>query len=168
MKNSGALKVTTPSDREIVMTRVFDAPRHLVFEAMSKPELIMRWLSGPDGWTMTVCEDDPRVGGEFRWAWRGADGTEMTMRGVYHEVAPPERVVRTESFEMGCDGPAMGEQLASLVLTEHGDKTLLTLTLSYTCKEARDGAIASGMEDGVAVSYDRLAELLASKVAAGV
>jgi uncharacterized protein YndB with AHSA1/START domain len=102
MKNIGTLNVTTPSDREIVMTRVFDAPRHLVFEAMSKPELIKRWLYGPPGWSMTACEDDPRVGGTFRWAWRGPNGEEMSMRGVYREIAPPERVVRTESFEFGC------------------------------------------------------------------
>ena len=77
MKHSGTLKVTTPTDREIVMTRVFDAPRSLVFEAMTRPELIQRWLFGPPGWTMVLCEDDARTGGKFRWAWRGPDGAEM-------------------------------------------------------------------------------------------
>jgi uncharacterized protein YndB with AHSA1/START domain len=91
MNNSATLKVTTPTDREIVITRVFDAPRTLVWEAMSKPELLKRWLFGPPGWSMVVCEDDPRVGGAFRCAWRGPDGTEMAMRGVYREVVPPER-----------------------------------------------------------------------------
>jgi len=153
--------VTTPSDREIVMTRVFDAPRRLVFEGMTKPELIKRWLFGPPGWTMTVCEDEVRVGGAFRWAWRGPNGEEMSMRGVYREVVPPERIVRTESFEFGCDAQA-GEQIGTLVLTEQGGKTTLTLTVLYPSNEARDGAIASGMEHGVAAGYDRLDELLAT------
>src|SRR6266850_5118132 len=98
MQNSGTLKVTTPTDRQIVMTRVFDAPRSLVFDAMAKPELIQRWLYGPPGWSMVLCEDDLKVGGAFRWAWRGPDGAEMAMRGVYREVVPPERIVRTESL----------------------------------------------------------------------
>jgi uncharacterized protein YndB with AHSA1/START domain len=161
MKNTAALALTTPSDREIVITRVFDAPRRLVFEAMSKPELLQRWLLGPPGWSMVACENDFRVGGIFRHVWRRADGTEMAMRGAYREVVPPERVVRTESFEFGCDAQA-GEQVGTLVLTEQGGKTLLTLTLLYPSKEARDATIASGMEHGVAASYDRLAEVLAS------
>ena len=103
MSNSGSLKLTTPTDREVVMTRVFDAPRRLVFEAMAKPELLQRWLLGPAGWSMVVCENDLRVGGAFRWVWRGPDGAEMAMRGVCREVVPPERIVRTESFEFGCD-----------------------------------------------------------------
>jgi uncharacterized protein YndB with AHSA1/START domain len=161
MKNTGSLKVTTPTDREIVMTRVFDAPRSLVFDAMAKPELLKRWLSGPPGWSMVDCESDLKVGGAFRHVWRSSDGTEMAMHGVYHEIAPPERIVRTESFEFGCDAQA-GEQVGTLVLTERGGKTTLTLTVLYPSKEARDATIASGMEHGVAASYDRLAEVLAS------
>jgi len=159
MKNSGTLKVTTPTDRQIVMTRVFNAPRRLVYEAMSKPELLNRWLFGPPGWSMVTCDDDLRVGGAFRWTWRGPGGEEMTIHGTYREVAPPQRVVRTEIMEFG--NSQVGEQLASMVFTEEGDKTMLTLTLDYASKEARDGAIASGMEHGVATSYDRLADLLA-------
>ena len=165
--HTGTLKVTTPTDREIVLTRVFDAPRSLVFDAMSKPEWLKRWLFGPPGWSMVVCEDDPRVGGAFRWVWRGPDGTEMAMRGVYREVVPPERIVRTESFEFGCDAQA-GEQLGTLILTERGGKTTLTLTVLYPSKEARDATIASGMEHGVAAGYDRLAELLAATPARGI
>ena len=160
MKNS--LKVTTPSDREIVMTRTFEARRSLVWEAMSKPELLKRWLFGPPGWVMTVCDDDPKVGGTFRWAWRGPNGEELVMTGGYREVVPPERVVRTETFTM-VGGPPMDEQLATLVLAEKGDETHLTITLTYDSKEARDGAIASGMERGVAAGYDRLDELLAKE-----
>jgi uncharacterized protein YndB with AHSA1/START domain len=162
MKNT--LKVTTPSDREIVMTRTFDAPRHLVFEAMTKPELIKRWLFLPPGWSMTTCEEDVRVGGKFRWEWAGPDGkTAMTMSGVYSEVVPPERIARTEKFEMGCN-TEVGEQQAKIVLTEQGGKTLLTLTVLCPNKEARDGMIASGMEQGVSAGYDKLDEMLAAGV----
>jgi uncharacterized protein YndB with AHSA1/START domain len=166
MGNTGTLTVTTPTDREIVITRVFDAPRHLVFDTMARPEFLQRWLLGPPGWSMVVCESDLKVGGVFRHVWRGPDGQEMAMRGVYREVVPPERIVRTERFEFGCDAQS-GEQVGTLVLTEQGDKTLLTLTVLYPSKEARDATIASGMERGLAASYDRLAELLASTPACG-
>jgi len=155
-----ALKVTTPTDREIVITREFDAPRELVWDSMSRPELLKRWLLGPPGWEMTVCEEDARPGGMFRWAWSGPDGAIMSMSGVYREVVPPERCVRTEVFDTGCV-PGGGEQLATLVLTEMGERTLLTITLLYDSKEARDGAAASGMEQGMAAGYERLDEILA-------
>jgi uncharacterized protein YndB with AHSA1/START domain len=166
MSNTGTLQVTLPGDREIVITRVFDAPRRLVFEAMSRPEFLKRWLLGPPGWSMVVCENDLKVGGTFRHVWHGPDGEVMAMHGVYREVVPPERIVRTESFSRGCDAQ-MGEQLGTLVLTEQGSKTLLTLTVLYPSKEARDATLASGMERGVAASYDRLAQLLASAEVAG-
>ncbi len=162
MKNT--LSVKTPTDREIVLTRVFDAPRRLVWDAMAKPELLKRWLSGPPGWEWSQCDDDLRAGGSFRWAWRGPNGAEMAMTGVYREVAPPERIVRTESFTFGC-APQAGEQLATLVLVEKDGQTLLTLTVLYPSKEARDGAVASGMDRGVAAGYDRLDEILAAQTA---
>jgi uncharacterized protein YndB with AHSA1/START domain len=161
MKNT--LKVTAPGDREIVVTRVLDAPRSLVWDAMNQPELLKRWLLGPPGWTMVECENDLRVGGAFRHVWHGPDGTRMAMHGVYREVVPPERVVRTETFDMGCDAQG-GEQLATATLTEHGGKTTLTIRLLFPSKEARDGARASGMEHGMAAGYDRLDEVLASVV----
>jgi uncharacterized protein YndB with AHSA1/START domain len=164
MPMRNALKVTTPTDREIVISREFNAPRELVWDTMSKPELLKRWLFGPPGWEMTVCEEDPRVGGTFRWAWSGPDGAAMSMSGVYKEVVPPERCVRTESFDFGCV-PGGGEQLATLVLTEQGERTKLTITLLYASKEARDGAVASGMEHGMAAGYDRLDEILAMAAA---
>jgi uncharacterized protein YndB with AHSA1/START domain len=160
MKNGGTLQVTTPSDREIVLTRAFDAPRSLVFEAMAKPELLQRWLLGPPGWEMVECESDLKLGGAFRHVWRRTDGTEMSMHGVYREIVPPERIVRTESFAFGCDAQ-VGEQVATVVLAEQDGRTMLTLTVLYPSKEARDATIASGMERGVAASYDRLADLLA-------
>ncbi|MBP3955589.1 SRPBCC family protein [Gemmata sp. G18] len=153
------LNVSTSGEREIVITRAFNAPRELVWETMSKPELLKRWLFGPPGWEMTVCEEDQRVGGTFRWAWSGPDGAGMSMTGVYREIVPPERCVRTESFETGCV-PQMGEQLSTLVLADKGEQTLLTITVQYPSKEARDGALASGMEHGMAAGYDRLDEYL--------
>lgn len=162
MKYTSTLKVTTPTDREIMMTRTFNSPRKLVWEAMSRPELIKRWLFGPPGWEMTVCDDDLRVGGTFHWAWRGPNGEEMSMRGVYREVVPPERMVRMETFEIGCNAQA-GEQLCTLTLTEEGGKTHLVLNVLYPSREHRDAAAASGMEHGVAAGYNRLEEMLAEK-----
>jgi uncharacterized protein YndB with AHSA1/START domain len=166
MKNRKTLKIRTPTDREIELTRVFDAPRTLVWEAMSKSDLLKRWLPGPPGWSMELCEQDWRVGGAFRYAWRGPDGTEMAMRGVYRQIVPPERVVRTESFVFGGEARA-GESLATLVLSEQGGRTTLTLTVLFPSKEARDAAITSGMERGLAEGYDRLDELFASTVLEG-
>ena len=160
MKNTSALKVTTPTDCEIVLTRELDAPRHLVWEAMNKPEYLRRWLLGPPGWEMVVCEVDLRVGGTFRHEWRNVDGTAMAMHGVFREVVAPERIVRTEIFEYGCDAQA-GEQLATMVLTEKNGKTTVTITALFPSKQARDGMIASGMEQGVAAGYDRLDGILA-------
>ena len=156
MKNTGTLKVTTPSDREIVLTRVFDAPRRLVFDAFTKPELLKRWF-GPRGWSLVVCEVDLRVGGAIRFMWRGPVGSDMGMRGVYREIVAPERSVHMESFD---DYP--GESQVTAVFAEQRGKTTLTATVLYPSKEVRDAVIKSGMEHGAAESYDKLAELLAS------
>jgi uncharacterized protein YndB with AHSA1/START domain len=156
MKNTGTLEVTTPTEREIVLTRVFDAPRSLVFDAMTKPELLRRWF-GPRGWSLVVCEVDLKVGGAWRFVLRGPDGTEMGMRGVYREIVPPERSVHTESFD---DFP--GESLVTTTLVEQGGKTRLTGTVLYPSQEIRDMVIKSGMEHGAAETYDKLAEYLAS------
>jgi uncharacterized protein YndB with AHSA1/START domain len=156
MKNTGTLKVTTPTDREVVLTRVFDAPRRMVFDAFTKPELLKRWF-GPRGWSLVVCEIDLKVGGAFRFVLRGPDGRDMGMRGVYRELAPPERSVHVESFD---DFP--GESQVTTLLVEQGGKTTLTATVLYPSQEVRDAVIQSGMEHGAAESYDKLAELLAS------
>jgi uncharacterized protein YndB with AHSA1/START domain len=158
MKDKGTLKLTAPGDREIVMTRDFDAPRRLVFDAFTKPELVRRWLLGPDGWSMVVCEIDLRVGGRYRYVWRrDKDGTEMGMSGVHQEVVPPERIVATEKFDQAW---YPGEAVNTTVLTEQRGKTTLTQTVLYQSREARDGVLKSGMESGVAASYDRLEKLL--------
>src|SRR6266567_8554640 len=149
MKNTGTLNVTTPSDREIVMTRVFDAPRALVFDAFTRPELLKRWF-GPRGWSLEVCEVDYRVGGGFRFVLSGPDGQKMGMRGVYREIEPPVRSVHMESFD---DYP--GESQVTAVFTEQGGKTTLTATVLYPSQEIRDAVIKSGMEHGAAESYDR-------------
>jgi uncharacterized protein YndB with AHSA1/START domain len=151
----GVTTFTTPSDREIVMTRVVDAPRRLVFDAWTKPEHLPHWLLGPSGWTMPVCEIDLRPGGAYRYVWRRSDGTEMEMGGMYREIAPPERVVCTESW--GGDWP---ETINTLILTEKDGKTTISLTALYPSKEARDAALKTGMKDGATESFDRLVEYL--------
>jgi uncharacterized protein YndB with AHSA1/START domain len=165
MSDTGALSVTTPTDREIVMTRVFDAPRTLVFAAFTRPELLERWLLGPPGWSMIVCEIDLRVGGAYRYVWRhDRDGTEMGMGGVFREIVPPERIVSTERFD---EAWYPGEAIGTIALVEQGGRTTLTQTLLYESRAARDAVIKSNMEHGVAASYDRLAELVASPEARG-
>jgi uncharacterized protein YndB with AHSA1/START domain len=160
MANTGTLKLTTRGDRELVMTRVFDAPRKLVFDALTKPELVRQWLLGPPGWSMPVCEIDLRVGGAYRYVWRrDRDGTQMGMGGIYREIVAPERIVATEKFD---EAWYPGEAVGTAVLVEQGGKTTLTQTVLYESREARDGVIKSPMESGVTASYDRLAELLAS------
>lgn len=155
----GGLTIALPSDLEIVIARVFEAPRRLVWDSMTQPEQIRKWLFSPPGWTMTECKDDVRVGGKFRWAWDGSDGAAMAMHGVYREVAPPERAVRTETFDFGCEAQA-GEQLVTIALAEDGGRTSLTLTILFPSKEARDGMLASGMEQGLGAGYDNLDRLL--------
>jgi uncharacterized protein YndB with AHSA1/START domain len=150
----GETTFTTPSDREIVMTRVFDAPRALVFDAYTNPEHLPHWF-GPRGWTLPVCEIDLRPGGAWRFVLRGPDGAEMGMRGVYQQIAPPERLVSTESFD---DYP--GETLNTLILSEEESKTTYTVTVLYPSKEVRDAVLESGMQEGAAESFDRLAEYL--------
>jgi len=159
MKNTGTLKVTTPSHCEVVLTRVFDAPRQLVFEAFSKPDLLKRWF-GPHGFSLVVCEVDFRVGGGFRFVLRGPDGKDMGMRGVYREIVSPERSIHMESFDNYPDKP---HQVTS-VLTEQGGKTTFTATILYPSKEVRDIVLKSGMEHGAAETYDRLADLLQTKL----
>ena len=162
MKKTGSLTVTTPTDRELVMTRVFEAPRSSVFDCWTQPELVQRWLIGPSGWTMPVCEIDLRVGGRYRYVWRNEDGREMGMGGVYREIVPPERLVSTELFDEDWTG---GETLVTIVLVEQDGKTTVTLTVLYSSREVRDGVLKSGMADGIDAGYDRLAELLATSPA---
>jgi uncharacterized protein YndB with AHSA1/START domain len=173
MFSRSTLTVATPTERDIVITRLFHAPRRMVWDAMTRPVLLKRWLYGPPGWTMTVCEGEPRVGDEFRWAWRGPDGAELVMRGVHREVVPPARIVRTELFEGGCNSHPC-EQLGTLELSEHDDggdrgsgRTTLTFSVRYPSAQARDAALSSGMQQRIAAGYERLEALLAASPAAG-
>lgn len=158
MMTANTLKVSTPSDREIAMTRVFDAPRELVFEAYTRPELLKRWLGVHNGWTLEVCEIDLRVGGAYRYVWRGPDGADMGMRGVYREVVPPERIVATEKFDQSW---YPGEAVGTVVMVEQGGRTTLTMTVLYESRETRDAVLRSPMEKGMAAGFDKLEELLA-------
>ena len=158
MTNIGLLEITTPSDREIAMRRVFDASARLVFDAWTKPELIKRWLGVRAGWTMEVCEVDLRVGGKYRFVWRGPDMT-MGMGGAYREIVPPVRLVSTEKFD---EAWYDGEALDTIELVERDGKTTVTTTVRYVSREVRDAVIKSGAASGVAESYDKLAELLPS------
>ncbi|HZS46834.1 MAG TPA: SRPBCC family protein [Blastocatellia bacterium] len=151
------LKVTTPSDREIVLTRVFNASRKLVFDAFTKPELVRRWLTGPPGWVMDVCEIDLKVGGAYRYVWRGPDEVIMGMGGIYRSITAPEEIVATEKF----DQPWYpGEAVGTVDLVEKNGQTTLTQTLVYESREARDTVLKTPMEQGISMSYDKLAELL--------
>jgi uncharacterized protein YndB with AHSA1/START domain len=145
-------------ERAVKMTRVFNAPRPLVWEAFNKPELMQRWF-GPRGYTMPVCEMDARPGGTFKFVLRGPDGREMVMRGTYREIAPPERSVHVESYD---DFP--GESVVTAVFTEAEGKTTLTAIVEYPSQMVRDNVVPH-MEHGAAESYDKLAELLAEQAA---
>ena len=148
----GETTYTTPSDRELVTTRAFDAPRDLVWEAWTSPEHLPQWLLGPEDWTMPVCESDLSVGGAWHFVWRNeADGSEMGMTGEYREITPPERLVSTQSW--GGDWP---ETVNTLVFTEEDGLTMMTQTILYPSQEARDAAIATGMQRGMDAGFNRL------------
>ena len=157
MLNADTLTITTPNDREIVITRLFDAPRALVFKALTTPELLKRWLLGPPGWTMTVCEIAPKAGSAYRFEWRKDDGTVMGMGGVLREVIQDERMVSTERFDTSW---YPGEALITQSLSEKDGKTTLTMTMRYESKAARDAVVQSGATAGMGMGYDRLDELL--------
>ncbi len=153
--NSGTFKATTPSPREIVLTRLFDAPKHLVFETMTKPEHVRRWWGIlDDQHSVTECLIDLRPGGAWRFVGHGPQGT-YTFYGVYREVAPPDKVVFTEIYEPFPDV----ESVVTSVLTAEGGKTRLTATAVYPSVEVRDMVLQTGMEHGAAISYDRLEEV---------
>lgn len=153
--------VTLPNDRDVVVVRSFDAPRTLVFDAWTQPKLMQRWLLGPPGWTMPVCEMDVRPGGKFRWRWRNVEsGAEFGFSGEVHEVVKPSRIVHVERFDPGDVGGEMGEALVTSVLTEKNGVTTYSTTIRYASKDVRDAALKTGMTDGMEQSYEKLDALL--------
>ncbi len=160
-----SLTVTTPSDREVTVTRAFDAPVGLIWDAHTKPELIKRWLLGPPGWSMPHCTVDLRVGGRYRYIWRNDDtGAQFGSYGEHLEVVPIERIVTTENmdgldekpFDVEPDWGSQEPSVNTLALSEAKGRTTLALNMRFVSKEVRDMAMKSGMTDGMANSYDRL------------
>lgn len=159
--NPGTLTITTPSDTAIVMTRSFNVPRRLVWEAMTDPGTLRRWLYAPPGWEMTVCEFEPRVGGAYRWVWADAGGQPlMTLRGEVTSLADPERVVHTQIMEMH-QFAAVSEFVVTLELTEADGHTAMWLTLSFPTRADRDHAMTWRMEKGMEIGYARIDAMLA-------
>jgi uncharacterized protein YndB with AHSA1/START domain len=155
----GPLQITTPSDREIRITRAFDAPRMMVWDAYTRPELVKRWLGAMPGWSWAVCEMDVREGGRYRWAWRGPDGAELALGGEYLEVVPGERLVSTERYDQQWyEGDAVG----TVELTEADGRTTLVTTLRYGSKAVRDAVLQSPATSGMESGFRVLDELLAS------
>lgn len=155
------MTLTTLSDREVQVTRSFDAPRTLVFDAYTVPDLVKRWFGGPEGWSLATCEIDLRVGGNWRYVLRHAEGMEMGFGGTYLEVVRPERLVSTEHF----DQPWYpGEAVNTVVLTEQEGVTTLTMTMRYASQEARDIALSTPMESGLSVGFDRLEAFMATEL----
>jgi uncharacterized protein YndB with AHSA1/START domain len=151
-----SVDVTTPSTCEIKVTRVFNAPAKLVFDCHVKPRLVQRWLLGPPGWSMPICEIDPKVGGNFRYVWRNdSSGAEFGTRGKFLEIDEPERIVHSESM----DG-AECEAICTLTLVENSGRTTLTMLMRFPTQATRDQALQSGMSDGMSASYNRLDEVM--------
>jgi uncharacterized protein YndB with AHSA1/START domain len=157
MASSGTAKVTLPTDEQILITREFDAPKHLVYKAWTTPELVERWWSGQRG-KVTLAEIDLRVGGKWRYVMEADGGFEVGFHGEYRELVPDERIVSTEVYE----GFPDGEALNTLTLTETEGRTTLEVLVQHSCKEHRDGHINSGMEGGMQESMDLLEQVAIS------
>jgi uncharacterized protein YndB with AHSA1/START domain len=158
---SPELRISTPTDTTIVLTRTFNAPRRLVWEAMFTPERMRRWMLPPPGWTLTTCECDPREGGALELAWKSEEADPaMTLRGVFTEVVLHEWAVHTETMALP-SGQTIGSLLEKHEFAEMDGITSLCITQTYAAKEARDGAIASGMDQGMETCYQQLDAVLA-------
>jgi uncharacterized protein YndB with AHSA1/START domain len=159
--NPPGLQIATPTDTTIVLTRSFQAPRRLVWEAFIDPAKMRRWMLPPPGWTLSVCEVEARMGGALRLAWKSADADPaMTLHGVFTEFAPHERMVHTETMTLG-SGETIGSLVEAHEFTEKGGVTAMRITQTYESKEARDGALASGMDQGMEACYQQLEVLVA-------
>jgi uncharacterized protein YndB with AHSA1/START domain len=170
-KNIESAQVSLPGDSTVEVTRSFAAPRELVYRAHTEPELVQRWMLGPPGWSMPVCEMDLRPGGAYRWRWRSdEDGKEFGFHGTFREVVPPSRIVHTEIFDPGDLDETMGDgdegALITLELSEKDGVTTIVSRMDFGTREARDAAMATGMTDGMEMGYQRLETLLVDVAAA--
>lgn len=154
MENTRSAKVTTPSERDIVITRTFDAPRTVVFEAWTKAEHVTKWWD-PSGTPLSVCEIDLRPNGAFRWVTRGPDGSEYSFTGTYREISAPARLVFTTRMS-----PSGSESVGTLVFSEHGGKTTLTITIACNSMADRDALLRMRVDVGTVRTLDNLAEYL--------
>ena len=161
MTSAKRYQTSLPSEREFTLTRTFDAPRRLVFDAYTKPEMVKRWLFGPAEWPMVVCEIDLRVGGKLRYVWRNKERGDMGMSGVFRDVVAPERLAHTELFDEDWTG---GETLLTTTFVESGGRTTVASTVRYSSQAARDAALETPMVEGWSQGHDRLDELLATLV----
>lgn len=161
-------QVTLPSDREVRVTRQFNAPRQLVYDAHTKPALVPKWQGYTD-WDMPACEMDVRVGGKYRWQWRNKEsGKQFGFFGTFTEINAPSKIVHEQYFDPGDIGgpmPTSDPCIVSLALSEQSGVTTLVCTMKFASKEARDGAVSTGMTDGMEFSYTRLDELLKQEAA---
>ena len=158
-----AAQVTLPTDTQVKVMRDFNAARELVYRAYTQPELIRRWLLGPPGWSMPVCEMDVRVGGRYRWRWRNdTDGSEFGFTGVFREIRPAEKIVHTEAYDPGSVGGGYPGQEAIITVTfaEQNGRTTMTTLMDFGSKDARDAAVATGMTSGMEQSYQLLDRLV--------
>ena len=161
MTSAKRYQTSLPGEREFTLTRTFDAPRRLVFDAYTKPEMVKKWLFGPAEWPMVVCEIDLKVGGKLRYVWRNKDRGDMGMSGVFREVAVPERLIHTELFDEDWTG---GETLLTTTFVENSGRTTVSSTVRYSSQAARDAALETPMVEGWSQGHDRLDELLATLV----
>jgi uncharacterized protein YndB with AHSA1/START domain len=153
--NTGVTTYATPTETDVVITRVVNAPRRIVFDAWTTPQHLQQWLLGPEGWTMPICELDARPGGAWRYVWRKADGSELALSGIVKEIVRPERMVTTERW-----GPEWPETVNTVVFSESAGQTTITVTVRYPSKEARDAALQTGMKEGMDQGFARLDRLL--------
>ena len=157
MPSTNTAQVSTPSDREIRIERAFSAPRRLVYDACTKPELVQRWLGNMPGWTWAKCEMEVRVGGRYHWIWKGPHDAALGISGTYREIVPQQRLVNTEQFD---EAWYAGEALDTVVFTESDGRTMVTTTILYVSREVRDGALQSPMAEGMEQGYKALEALL--------
>lgn len=160
------LSVELHGDREVRVVRSFHAPRALVWDAFTKPALVRRWMLGPPGWTMPICEMEVRAGGAFRWRWRSdSDGKEFGFYGIFLEVVATKKLVHEEKYDPGDVGGSMTTEscIVSQAFSESQGVTTLTISMLFASKEARDAAVSTGMTDGMEMSYANLDAILAVK-----